>query len=522
MWQQWRAGKVHDLSIVLIISLFSLLLFFIGWSRHHGFLTSINDMGHYDQAIWGVLKKGYFLNSSQFNIPINKLGFHFDPILFLFAPLYFIEPTVSWLILAQSLAIAISAWPIYLLARHLTNSPGAGVLWALAYLVNPFLLNAATWDFHPLTLAVPFVGLGALAIEKSRFKILLVSCLIILLCKEHFGLMVAGFGLLWAIRHREYAKPAFLVCLGSIHFILVFKFIMPFFSPTGGHVMLSNDMGQLSRYAWLGKSVTEILQTILQHPINIIKTVIAIGGLSYVLLLLLPFFGLPIWGGAFLIPAMGDLAANILSANPMPRAMFAYHSAAITPLVCIAAIKGSLAMKFLQRHLSHAQIAGIVLLASLIFGYVFTVLPLPYSLNFWAPSHLFSRKDPRITVMQDLIGPASSISVQANVGAHFSQREKIYTFPHQIGDADFIVLRLESPTTKIFPENLSQIATLSSHLQIKSGDFLHTTEKLIMENMYGIFYWNDPWLILKKNQRDIYQEEIVLDKLTYLKNEWIK
>lgn len=246
-------------------------------------------MGHYDQAIWGITRKGYLLNTSLFNFPINKLGFHFDPVLYFFSPFYYFKPTVDWLILAQAIALSVSAWPIFKLACLYDPTGKAGILWSLAYLINPFLLNAATWDFHPISLAVPFVAAACLAVERQLFYSLLLCCLCILLCKEHFGLMVAGFGLLWGLRYRSW-KSLFLILLGALHFFIVFFYIMPSFSPTGSHVMISDHLGQLSRYGWLGDSVSEIIKTLLKNPLGVMYTALfKLKGLLYLSLLLLPF-----------------------------------------------------------------------------------------------------------------------------------------------------------------------------------------------------------------------------------------
>ena len=96
---------------VLIIAHF-LLFFFTGLFRHWGFLTSINDLGVFDQAIWGTLNGEFLLNTSQLNERINWLSFHFHPILLIFLPFYFVHSSVVWLIAGQAFAISITAWPV--------------------------------------------------------------------------------------------------------------------------------------------------------------------------------------------------------------------------------------------------------------------------------------------------------------------------------------------------------------------------------------------------------------------------
>jgi uncharacterized membrane protein len=146
------------------------LLFFLGYFRHWGYMNSIYDLGVFDQAVWGILHDKPLISTIHFNRPINWLGFHFHPILFLFSALYFISPSVNWFIVAQALALSLTAWPIFLIGKQVCQSEKAGFLWALCYLVNPFLLNSAAWDFHPMSLAVPFIASALLAIERKNFR----------------------------------------------------------------------------------------------------------------------------------------------------------------------------------------------------------------------------------------------------------------------------------------------------------------------------------------------------------------
>jgi hypothetical protein len=79
----------------IVVLLFFLLFLFLGFSRHWGYLTSINDLGVADQVVWGLLNGEFFLNTSQLNRPIIWLGFHFHPIYLLFVPFYYLILTVT-------------------------------------------------------------------------------------------------------------------------------------------------------------------------------------------------------------------------------------------------------------------------------------------------------------------------------------------------------------------------------------------------------------------------------------------
>lgn len=512
-WATWAVIAIHFMAIL-----------WMGLSRHWGFMSSINDLAVFDQAAWGTLHGQFLLNTSIFDQPINWLGFHFHPLILLFVPLYAIAPYPEWFTLAQALALSMAAWPIFLLTSRICQSEKAGLLWALTYLVNPFLLNAAAWDFHPVALAVPFVALGLLAVEKGNGRLLFFSCLPLLFIQEHLGLTVMGFGLLWRLRNKTWEPAIWLTLLGVAHAALVLCFIIPFFSPTGTHVMLSSDLGHLSRYGWLGKSASDIALNLLLHPWSVTQAVLLDwGGWFYLILLLLPFLGFPLAAPVFLLPAMPDLGANLLSAHPMPKSVFAYHSALLLPALTAAAAYGVRRISLWWTWLSSTQISGLALIASLALGYVLAPLPIPGAINFWAPAHFLNVPDPAPTTIHAALGTAS-VSAQGNIGAHFSQRSQIYPYPRKLEDVDAIVLRLASPTTNISPKNPGSGTALAWHLQMPTADYLASISCLLEDKRYYPVLWDAPWLVLRRGAAnptvDSSLDGHIRQKLQQLRVDW--
>ena len=497
------------------------LLLTLGLSRHWGYMTALNDLGVFDQAVWGTLHGQFMLNTSILNQPINWLGFHFHPVLLLFAPLYVIAPYPEWFALAQALALSIAAWPIFLLASRVCHSETAGLLWALAYLVNPFLLNAAAWDFHPITLAVPFIALGMLAVEKADNRLLLLSCLPLLFIQEQLGLTVAAFGVLWWLRNKQWKTAVFMITLGISQTALALGVIMPALSPSGAHLMLGSETTQWSRYGWLGHSVSEAAQTLLIHPLAVLETLILqTDGARYLGLLLLPFVGIFIADGVFLLPGLPDLLANLLSATSMPRSVFSYHSVTLVTVLTTAAIYGVVRISRWQKRFSVMELTGIVLIASIITGFCFAPLPLPGARNFWAPRQFMNRPDPALAAVRVAVGDSSLVSAQSNVGAHFSQRREMYIYPNKAKEADAIVLQLKSPTAKVHLQDPGKGAGLAWHLQMRPADYLASIDCLLSGKEYGVALWRDPWLVFSRSGNNSADVNEVRKKLEQLQKEW--
>lgn len=516
---------------VMAVFLYLFLFLFLGLSRHWGYMTSINDLGVADQVVWGLLNGEFFLNTSQLNRPIVWLGFHFHLIHLLFVPFYYFISSAIWFILAQAISLSMSAVPIYFLARRVLKSEQAGLIWMLVYLMNPTLLNTAAFDFAPIVLAVPMISISLLAVEMANFRWLILACLVILLCKEHLGIMVAGFGVLWWIQGKCWKTSMVLIMLGVMHSVLVLGLVMPKFSPTDTHIMFGDNLDYLSRYGWLGDSFSDIFQTIVFHPIYTTKIVILkFGGAKYLGSLLMFFLGLPLAAPQFLLPGIGDLAANMLSFNPLPRSILAYHNVTFVPLLAVAAIYGvkriSRQLNWINRR-SSLQLSVLVLCTSVFSGYFLAPLPLPGARNNFAPKHMFQLPDPYIETIRKALGPDASVSVQANIGAHFSQRKEIYRYPNRVGEVDAVVLCLESPTKNInnIPVNLIKERkylsnVLDGYFQMDRSEYVDSILSMIHEKAYGILLWNDPWLVLSRNAKTQKLQKDVERKLKQLREEW--
>lgn len=508
--------RIHNdnwrIVLLIVCFLFFCLFSLLGLWRHWGYLTSLNDLGSFDQVVWMASRGHPLVNTSVLGTPMNWLGFHFQPILFAFVPLYKIIPSVNWFVLAQGAALAITAWPIFLFAERVTTSGKVAFMWSLAYLCNPFVLNAAAWDFHPVSIAVPFIALGLLAVERKQMSLLLFVSLMLLACKEHMGLVVAGFGLLYGVQHRSWRTGLVFFLAGIAVFVLIVAVVMPGYSTTGQHLMFSETITRFGRYSWLGGSPEEVIKKILLEPVAVSRTVfIDMGGFDYIFKLMGPFLFFPVISPAWILPAAGGLVINLLSSVPLPRSLFSYHSVTIIPVLLVAAIHGSQKLTRYSGLFSSEKIATYILLVSLFLGYVHAPLPFPGSQNKWGPVNTIANYDEKAAIVRDVIGTASA-SVQSNIGSHFSQRALIYRYPGKVGEADYVVLRLENPSKRN--------PTLTHHLLMDPAEFLGSVSALLNNEKYGVVLWDDPWLIFRRDYKSDENARLIHSKIENLHEKW--
>jgi uncharacterized membrane protein len=120
--------------------------------RHDAFATGRFDLGNMVQAVWSTAHGHPLRVTDLRGAQVLRLGAHVDPVLALFAPLWWIWPSPDLLLVAQGVALALGALPVFLLARKHLRSGRAGVAFALAYLLYPATTWTALNEFHPVAL----------------------------------------------------------------------------------------------------------------------------------------------------------------------------------------------------------------------------------------------------------------------------------------------------------------------------------------------------------------------------------
>jgi len=98
------------------------------------FATMSYDLAIFDQATW-LISRGHSPFITVRGLPL--LADHFSLILYPLAPLYWLWPSAKMLLLAQTLALALGALPLYALARRRLGSAPWALLLAAACCTQP-------------------------------------------------------------------------------------------------------------------------------------------------------------------------------------------------------------------------------------------------------------------------------------------------------------------------------------------------------------------------------------------------
>jgi uncharacterized membrane protein len=456
------------------------------------------DLSVFNQIFWMLKTTGIPMITTQPPfVVLNGFGWHFSPIFYLLLPVYAVFPSPFTLQVIQCLCFALSALPIALMLRHMQFSSGMIATALVMLLFNPLYFNATLWDFHEISLACLWISTACWALVAKRKYWFLSSLILLLLTKEHYGLCVAGFGMLWAIHHRDWKFGLSVCAFGVLALILVLKVIMPWLNEGLPHPMLRPEMGDktTSRYYWLfsATSIKEVWDGINLRLFSII-TPEGVSGAYYLFCLFLTLCFIPLLAPLYLLPAASDLAMAVLSLNPLPRLFFAYHSAPLIPILILAYAHAVRRNRF-EWKLEHKPFALFV-----VFVVVNTALCLQdakfralhiYEIGFNQPKIDFTDAN----IIRDITGE-HSVSVQSNISFLFSERPEVYAFPMKSQTVDFVIVHVYHPF-EWFPKSPFIYSVSSKEHYIAIYDLLNDSPH------YGIRYWHNNWLVLEKNASDI-------------------
>jgi uncharacterized membrane protein len=395
--------------------------------RHRAFETGRFDLGNMVQAVW-FTAHGHPLRVTNLNgEQALRLGAHLDPVLMLFAPLWWIWPSPNLLLVAQSVAIALGALPVYWLARKHLDSPRAGIGFALAYLAYPPTTWLALNEFHPGGIAMPALLLAFWYLDEDRLVPFAMFALLAASCREDIPLVLAGYGVWYALARRRRTEGMWIAAASVAWSALAIGVVIPHFG--SGQTAFAGRYGEA--------------RSGLHHPLTLFQLAFDHAGVSYVLALVLPLAGLCLLA-PIVLAAVPALLLNLLSATPTQNSIHFHYTAAEIPPLVAAAVLGAARLRGHER----LPVASVALIAALVGNYVLGAIPvwseLPGGETLQARAAVVSAHDRVAARALKLIPPHAAVSATNSLGAHLSARPRVLSFPY-IQDATWVAVDESRP-----------------------------------------------------------------------------
>jgi uncharacterized membrane protein len=363
--------------------------------RHRAFGSGRFDLGNMTQAVWSTANGDVLSVTDVHGEQISRLGSHFDPILAALAPLWLLWPSPELLLVVQAGTVAAGALPVFWLARaHLDSERPAAAL-AVAYLLYPPVQWLTASDFHPVSLACPLLLFAWWFLDQRRLLPFALFAAAALATKEHVGLTVAAMGVWYGIRYRVPRTGAAVAVAAGAVALLAALVVVPRYAPAGVSAFESRyDSPSLD-----GRD------------------------LSYLAALFLPLGLLPLAAPLALLPALPELGLNLLSSTITQTSVKTHYAATAIPALLAATAYGVARVGERAGYVAAlAALAGAIALGPV--GRV----------DIAAGAHDAAARRALAVVPDD-----APISVTNALGAHLSDRRRIFSFP-VLREADWVVV----------------------------------------------------------------------------------
>lgn len=391
--------------------------------RHDAFETGRFDLGNMVQVVWSTAHGHFLRMTNTQGEQVSRLAAHVDPILALFAPLWWIWPSPHMLLVVQAVAVAAGAFPVFALARKHLASERAALGFALVYLVLPATQWLTLNEFHPVALACPFLLYAFRYLDDDRLVPFAVFAVLAAATKEEVALVVAGFGVWYALARRRRAAGTAIVAAGALWFALAVGVVVPHFNHGG-------TSSFYSRYREVGGSPGGVLRTAVTHPLRILDKAFDGRSLRYLADLAIPLAGLFLAAPLALVAALPELALNLLSSVKTQTSIRFHYTAGLIPPLVVASVLGAARLSGRSRRRAVAIVALVLAVALVENARLGALFKAPASVS---PHDRIAAHALRL-VPEDAV-----VSATNTLGAHLSARRRILSFP-RLRDATWLVV----------------------------------------------------------------------------------
>lgn len=408
-----------------------------GWltlTRHARFNSTGYDLAIHEQILWNTLNGRFFATSLEVN---NSFADHFRPLMLALLPFYALFQSAKTLIIAQVVALAAAAIPLFLIADARLKNKRVALAIAFMYLVYPAVGYVARFDFHMEAIVVPLFFMAFYALQKEKWKQATFWLILTLLCKENMGIVVATVGVYAVVIRRKWRVGAAWFLMGVGTFVLTSFWLLP--------TIRGESLDAMSRYAWLGGDLQEVVRTIFTKPAMVWEQLVETGNLLYLAQLLSPVGFLSVLGWSELMITAPFLLTNVLAEHFCQPTIYCHYSAPIIPFIFIALVFGLARLRGWLKDERAWQLAVLLVLLPALFNFQvenpFRETPiLPSALQIISNAEVVEQA---LTAVPDHL----SLVTTNDYAPHLAQREELYIIgaPTQRdapADVDVIFLNL--------------------------------------------------------------------------------
>jgi uncharacterized membrane protein len=384
--------------------------------RHDAWRTIDFDLGIHDQSIWLLSQWKDFVTVR--GLPV--FGHHATFGYFFLVPFAWLGAGPNFWNVLQVVALASSAIPIYLLARHRLRNPWMATVLGVVWLLQPPLQFFAWETWHPEVMAIPFLLWAYWAAERDHRVVYWVTVVIALSWKEDVALFVLMLGLLQLVRRRT-RLGLLTVALALVWFGVFALWMVPHVAG-GGTVY-----GPL--YGSLGSTPGEVVKTVFTDPGAIITRLDDNDAIGWLRDLVAPFGFTPLAAPLVLLLGLPQALVNLLSTANFTWDLRYHYQALPLAAAGLAMVEGVAWIgrrRLAVRRFAVGWVAACALAGTVVWG--ITPISRDYRQGYWP-----LLKPPDVDFREAAlaqIGPDDGVSADYWAIPHLTHREIAYTFPN--------------------------------------------------------------------------------------------
>lgn len=316
-----------DIALWGAIFFYIIIFSFLVISKYNSYAYGDFDFAHHAQTLWNILHGSIDCSI----LGLKFLGNHANIILFFIAPLYAIFPHPELLLILQTVFLALSAWPIYLIGKKVINKRVAFVVSA-CYLLYPAVGYINLFEFHTEPFAIFFLAFAFYYFLKDRFWRYTGFLFLALTCKENVALVVIMMGF-YAILQKKGKRWAITpILMGLFWFLIYVGLVMPHYN--------KGEVGFYSLYSHLGKTPKELLLNVALLPIKHPGFIFSPLKINYLMELFTPLSFLSLLSPSVLLIAFPIFLQRFLSNRPTECTIYYHYTSLLVPYIFISAIYG--------------------------------------------------------------------------------------------------------------------------------------------------------------------------------------
>jgi uncharacterized membrane protein len=444
-WAMYRLAKEIDLAGVKIALIFFFIFFALFFSyfsvlRLQDLTIEKPDSHAFITVLWNTAQ-GNFLRYTYLDGPRNWFGLHFEPLIFLFVPLYLIRiPEIFMPALLQLIQVIIGVsgvFPVFFLARKKLKSDFLGLVFGLVYLLFPAFQFQILYDFHIEIVSLVSILWSIYFLELKRYKLFLIFLVLAIFSREEFALFASIFGLYLLFKRGYNKKLGILLLISGFSYLwLVKSLIIPYFG--------QGDLvpAQVSMFSHLGENLPQMAKTLLSKPGYILTFMFTQRKIQYLVLMFLPLAPLALLSPVVLF-SLPFFAINLLLGFDLPSSILWHYQSWLIPILIWAALDFVSSQKGKAKRAACTLLLTSSFLSSLYFG---PLNLLNFDLGNTQKGLVELKKSPEIDEIEEvkkIIPQDRSLAVDPNVAPYFADRRDFYLFPGE-DDTDYIIIPLKA------------------------------------------------------------------------------